>query len=200
MKKYFLAFGIILVFVGVIVASASSLTKEKDPQYEIIAENGGDWEIEGNFVKDDNLVLSYTHPNLELWPDILVKVEIWPAEHYDNRTVFQIGYNKTLGYDTTTIKVVSKGGGLTVEDVEGIVQEIGGTVTYSGYYWANFTTRPTAYWEKASPTLEVKIVEKEYPFLFVLPIGIGLIAVGTSTSIWGMKASKRKLHYEREKH
>jgi hypothetical protein len=191
LMKKMAAFGVVLIFVGVIIASVSTQVSERLSRYETVGTSTDGWEVKGYFQKMERLVLSFNPPNLEdIWPDIPVYIEIWPEGYYDKKTVFQVEYKRVLNYPTVNINIALNEGGLTVDES---LSEIEGVTVYEGYYLANITVRPAMWNPPPNPTLKVKVLEKEYPYLFVLPIGISFIVIGAFSLIWGVK-TKRKIY------
>lgn len=190
MRKTIAALGVIFIFVGVLVMSISTKTLEKSSRYETVGTSTNGWEVRGYFQKMENLVLTFTPPSLDIWPDVPVYIEIWPEEYYDKRTVFQVEYKLVLNYPTVNISLVSNEGGLIVSEP---LSEVEGVAVYEGYYWANITIRPAVWNPLPYPKLEVKVIEKEYPFLFLLPIGVSLFLVGIFSFVWGIKTKRKAL-------
>lgn len=198
MRKAFVALGIILLFAGLIVASVSARVSENKQSF-LVHESKDSWETSGHFEKDDKLIFTFSPTPLEgeSFPDgggnATIYVEI--VDPYGNKTVFKVVFSRVGGYPAPPkFSVVSNEGGLIVSEPLG---EIGGIVCFKGYYLANITTRN---WERPRTLqLHAEIVEKEYPYLSILPVGITLIVVGGSLSIWGAKSSKRRLRSRMKK-
>jgi len=195
MRKAFLALGIILLFAGVIVAAASTMATETPEQSIVTTAPSNSWEVSGEFIKNDKLVVDFTPPNMqELMipePTLIVHVEV--TGPYGSKTVFQMEFAQGVGMQSATylknLTVVSNEDGLIVSDS---LDEVGGNVPYTGNYSANITTRRL--WGPPSVLmLKKEFVHKEYPYLFVLPIGIPLAVVGGSLSFLSARSSRRKL-------
>lgn len=190
MGKAFVAFGIILVFAGVIVASASTMPTETS-EVSTVATAPDKWEVSGLFDENEKLLVSFTKPELDelTIPDPYLKVRVEITGPQGGKTVFELEFRRGFGGETMlyNLTLVSNEDGLTISDP----WEVGGIVPYSGNYLANITTRrlwgpPTNLW------LEAEVFHKEYPYLFVLPIGIPLAVVGGSLSFLSVRSSKRK--------
>ena len=196
MRKAFLAFGIILVFAGVIVVSASNTPEEKMPQISTIASAEHRWEVgPGRFKENEKLIVDFTPPNPEydLIPDYPVRIVVEVTGPEGGKTVFAVEFKEGFGGKLAPPKytVVSNNDCLTVSDS---LQDVCGIVHYTGDYFANVTTRRLGTWGPPKALfLKLEVVEMEYPFLFVQPIGIALIVVGGFLSVWGAISSKRKL-------
>jgi hypothetical protein len=188
-KKPLIAIGIVLIFFGVIVASASNTPKDKLPLDQLIAGGYTAWEVHGGPYDNGQELLVYFGNPPETLPDITFDVEIWPDGRYENKSVFLICYPQVLNSRTMQINLTSNEGGLAVSNQ---TQEIGGAVNYAGDYWANITTRWAGWNPPPMPELRLEVIEQEYPYRYVLPIGAGLIAVGASCSILGATSIDRK--------
>lgn len=210
MRKAFVAFGIILVFAGVIVTFASIMPTEKSERSTVATAPRNKWEVSGRFNENEQLSVEFMPPNLDelLISDSTLKllVEV-RASARGGKTVFEMEFRggfggKTILYNLT---LVSKEDGLTVSNPP---TEVGGIVPYTDDYLANITTRervryitPRAeeFWAPSNLRLVKEVVHKEYPYLFVWPIGILLLVVGGSLSFWGVRSSKRKLRSRKKK-
>lgn len=211
MRKAFVALGIILVFAGVIVTSASTIATEKSERSTVATAPRNSWEVSGRLNEGDKLSVEFNPPNLDelLVPDPTLKLLVEVTDSHGGKTVFEVEFKRGFGGNTllNNVTVVSKEDGLTVSDPP--IQEVGGTVPYTDDYLANITTRKTAryitptegeeYWAPSNLRLVKEVVHKEYPYLFGLPIGILLVVVGGSLSFWGVRSSKRKLRSRKKK-
>ena len=189
-----MAFGFILAFAGIITASISVQVRENKQSF-LVQEHKDSWGTTGYFEKDDKLIFTFNPTPLEEelnpFPDgqtATVNVEI--VNPYGNKTVFKIVFSR-VGENLAPpeFSVVSNEGSLIVSEP---LEEVGGFVRYAGDYLANITSRYN-WGPPRTVQLYGEIVEKEYPYLFILPVGITLISVGGSLSVWGAKRSKRKL-------
>ena len=189
MKKLLVIIGIILVFVGIVVTSLSFSTVENSQpvlRYDGPVES---WEIEGHYEMDKKLLVYFNPPNLDLYPDQTANIRVEIINPKGNKTVFEVLFSRMFGNPTPPeFSLVSNEGELIVDNPLG---EVGGIVPYTGNYLANITTR--RFWGSPNLKLYGEIVEREYPNQFFLPIGLGLIVVGCTLTIWGAKSSERKL-------
>jgi len=203
MRKAFVAWGIILLFAGVIVTSASAVPTEKSERSTVATALRNEWEISGRLNEGDKLSVEFNPPDLDelLVPEPTLKLLVEVTDSHEGKTVFEMEFKRGFGGNTilNNITVVSKEDGLTVSNPP---TEVGGIVPYTGDYLANITTRKSArysmpreeeFWAPSNLRLVKEVVHKEYPYLFVLPIGIMLMVVGGSLSFWGVRSSKRKL-------
>jgi len=201
MRKDLVAFGIILMFAGVIVVSISTNPVERSER-AIVAEApvNNRWEVSAPFNKGEKLSVEFTPPNLDevIVFDHTLKLVVEISSSQAGKTVFEIEFKK-IGDKTvlSNITLVSKDDGLKVSDPP---IEVGGIVPFTDNYLANITTRKNArytspgkgeYWVPENLRLVKEVAYKEYPYLFVLPIGILLIAVGGSLSLWGSRRSSK---------
>lgn len=192
MSKTFVILGIILLFAGVIVASASTMPTEKS-ESSTVATALNTWEVSGQFFKDEKLLFSFTKPELDeiMFPEPTLKLRVEVTGPQGSKTVFELEFKRGFGGETMLYNstVILNEDGLAVSDN---LQEVGGIVPYAGNYLANITTR--RFWgPPANFMLEKEVFHKEYPYLFVLPIGIPLAVVGGSLSFLGVRSSKHKL-------
>jgi len=210
MRKALVALGIIMVFAGVIVTSASAIPTEKSERSTVATAPRNEWEISGRFNGGDKLSVEFNPPNLDelLVPEPTLKLLVEVADSDGGKTVFEVEFKRGFGGNTilNNVTVVSKEDGLTVSDPP---TEVGGIVPYTDDYLANITTRKTAryitpreeeYWAPSNLRLVKEVVHKEYPYLLpILPIGILLMVVGGSISFLGVRSSKRKLRSRKKK-
>jgi hypothetical protein len=193
MNRSFVVLGIVLLFTGVIVASASTMATET-PESSIVKTTTNAWEISGLFGENEKLLVDFTPPNMEqlIIPEPTLKLHVEITGPYESKTVFELEFAQR-GFEGATVlwnlTVVLNENGLTVSDS---MDEVGGIVPYAGNYSANITTR--RWWgPPASLTLHAEVVHKEYPYLFGLAIGMPLAVVGGSLSFYSVRNSKRKL-------
>jgi len=209
MRKAFVALGIILLFAGVIVTSASAIPTEKSERSTVATAPRNEWEISGRLDEGNKLSVEFNPPNLDelLVPEPALKLRVEVTNSHGGKTVFEMEFKRGFGGNTVlnNVTVVSKEDGLAVSNPP---TEVGGIVPYTDDYLANITTRKTAryitpreeeFWAPSNLRLVKEVVHKEYPYLFVLPIGIMLMVVGGSSSFWGVRSSKRKLQSRKKK-
>jgi hypothetical protein len=188
-RKVLIAVGIVVIFFGVIVASASNTPRDKPATYPLVAGGVTAWEVHGGPYEDGQKLLVYFGAPPETLPEIAFCVEIWPDGRYENKTVFAVEYPLIVGHHSVQFNLSSNAGGLAVSSP---IQEIGGVVNYPGDYWANITTQWPGWDPPPMPELRLEVIEQEYPYRYILPIGAGLIAIGASSSILGATSVDRK--------
>jgi len=209
MRKAFVALGIILLFAGVIVTSASAIPTEKSERSTVATAPRNEWEISGRLNEGNKLSVEFNPPDLDelLVPEPTLKLLVEVTDPHGGKTVFEMEFKTGFGGNTVlnNITLVSKEDGLTVSNPP---TEVGGIVPCTGDYLANITTRKTAryitpreeeFWAPSNLRLVKEVVHKEYPYLFVLPIGVMLMVVGGSLLFWGVRSSKRKLRLRKKK-
>lgn len=194
MRKSFVAFGIVLLFVGAIVASASTtLLAEEKSHFSTRASVKDSWEVgPALYKRNEKLIVDFLPPNpkYDIIPDYPVKIIFEITSSHGSKTIFEAKCKEGLegGLAPPDISVVLSEDGLIVS---GYQVEVGGIVSHTGNYTANITSRHMGTWHPKTLALKVEIVEKEYPYFFVLPIGVALIVVGGSLSVWGAISSTR---------
>ena len=189
MRKASLALGIVLVLVGIITCSASNSPMEKLDYPEVKGAKEG-WEVSGHFNAGEKLLVLFPPP---AWGEYIipngdkatVDVEIFDPDN--NKTEFRITFYPRRYPD---FELLSNDGGLTVnEPIEGV----GGVTRLNGLYTARIDEFASIYYDGGPPghlSLHKEVVEREYPYRSVLPIGVALIVAGASLSVWA-KSSKR---------
>jgi len=194
MRKTFVASGIVLLFVGVIVASASTtLLAEEKSQLLTRVSAKDSWEVgPAPYKQNEKLIVDFNPPDPEhdVIPEYPIKIVFEVTSPQGSKTVFDAKFKEGFGgrLAPPDISVVSSEDGLTVSDYP---LDVGGIVSHTGNYTANITTRHLGTWYPKTLALKAEIVEKEYPYFFVLPIGVALIVVGGFLSVWGAKSSTR---------
>jgi hypothetical protein len=194
-----MVFGIVLLFAGVIIASASTITNETSESSTVNTATNA-WEISGVFDKNEKLLVDFTPPDMSqlMIPEPTLKLRVEITGPYESKTVFEMEFAQR-GFEGRTVlwnlTIILNENGLTVGDS---VDEVGGIVPYAGNYSANITTR--RWWgPPASLTLSAEVVHKEHPYLFGLAIGIPLAVVGGSLSFYSVRNPKRKLRSRNKK-
>lgn len=201
MNKAFVALGIILLFAGVIAASASTMATEKSEVSPVDTASKA-WEISGQYFKGEKLLFSFATPELDNpIPEYPLKIRVEVTGPQGSKTVFELEYKPTSLEDPTrlylyNITVTLNEDGLTVSDI--LTEKNGGIVPYDGNYLANITTR-RLWGPPQNLMLEKEVFHNEYPYLFVLPIGVPLAVVGGSLSFLSVRSSKRKLRSRTKK-
>ena len=197
MRKVSLVLGFIILFIGIIVSSASNISRDNPREIQVGEQHG--WGISGLFDEGDELFVRFPPPKHEGVPDTyqIVRVDIFDPNK--TKTRFELTFKKGVLDD---INVSSLDGGLIVSEPP---TGIGGITQYSGNYTAYIDpeANPLAnfYYPNGPPTIELLklVVEKEYPYSGFLPVGIALIAIGLSLTIWSMKSSKGKRRRKKRK-
>ncbi len=190
MGKASLAFGIIILFVGVLICSASNSSKENPGEIPVGIQNG--WETSGYFDERNELLVWFTAPKKDMVPDGWQVVVVDIFDPNGGKTRFVVSFKNGV-FDH--INVSSYDGGLIVSEPP---TGVGGLTQCSGNYTACIDpeANPLAslYYPQGPPKLELLklVVEKEYPYRSFLPVGIVLIVVGISLSIWSRRSLKRK--------
>jgi hypothetical protein len=195
MRKAFLVLGIILLFSGVIVASASTMATETQDYPVVATAPSGSWEVSGVFNKNEKLIVDFTPPDMQQLmipePSLIVLIEV--TGPYGSKTIFQEEFAQGVGMQSGTyiknLTVITNEDGLIISDP---LNEVSGNVPYTGNYSANITTR-RLWGPPTLLTLKKEVIHREYPYLFVLLIGIPLAVVGGSLSFLSARSSRRKL-------
>ncbi|MDH5448227.1 MAG: hypothetical protein OEX01_04400 [Candidatus Bathyarchaeota archaeon] len=216
MRNEWLVFGIILLFVGLIVTSAAvSSQQEKvvsrddvDKKLDLLT-NATFWWIAGNFSKGRRLYLSmqpgpgWTAEPPSVYEMYLLKVPVTITDpHGEETRLFAIFGTDPKSTQSDVVRfwgvnLTSNDGGLIFEksnefQMVGITyyQEISAIVTIDGVYNAT-VNRNIGVWSPPSILLlQSLLIENEYPYWFVIPIGIALMIAGVSLSIWVTKHPK----------
>ncbi len=181
--------GLILLFAGVLTTSMScssvSNATPVGPLYDAPPEA---WQISGHFKEGQKLLVYFKAPDLSFYPDRTANILVEIVNPEGGKSVFEVVFSLMFGDPAPPeFNLVSNDAGLIVSDPLG---EVGGIVPYSGSYLANITTR--VLWGPPYLQLWGENVEKEYPYLSFLPVGLGLIVCGCASSVWGAKSSKKK--------
>lgn len=203
MKKWLIAFGVILICIGLVSMSTSNLTQEKT-SLESVASTNDAWSISGTFDEDDRMVVIFREA-YDWWNGFfepadgmaLLYVQIHIFDPQSNETRFEVALTPSNpGYPGLLIVDISviKNGSLdtsTVKDAKtGLIMGIGGIVPQNGVYSVSVDVYPPR--ESAPETLELyeEKVERLYPWAFLLPSGAALGVVGTAISVFGLKSEK----------
>lgn len=185
MRKRFLAFGIILLFVGILVFLSCNSPTERTIVSQV-APPEKQWNVTAYFNKYEKMIVNLGVPP-EFHPDGLTNVTVTIVDPSGGKSVFLATYHSsTWGYIKYTLN--SSDNGLDVDDP---TTSIGGVCNYSGNYTVQVDEQFSYLYDGAPQiSLSKEIVEKEYPYRSILPVGIAIIIVGTSVSIWSAKSSK----------
>lgn len=213
-----LAFGIILLFTGIIAISATAnLEEEKVISSDPVDRKKHSWEVSGNFSRGKRLKLTiapgkhwyfFAEQTDEYdFPHLIVQVTI--CDSLERKTELEaifVPYPGSESLDLLAVKLISNSGGLTLEksnEIEltnetGYYKEISGIVNCDGIYKA----RVDSVWLPNPPavlTLYCQLIKKEHPYWFVIPMGGALIVGGAFLSMWAAKKPKHKLELKKEK-
>jgi len=218
LRKPILAFGITLLFVGIIIASSSNLPSDKTV-YDEVANADKVWEISGSFVERDIVIVDFS-AGKDWWqkfvraptPDYQVPLNFTINGPSEGETIFEVfigapdEYTPEEGIEIPVgprnIELISQSSDLEVRAPQ--IIEIGGTIKRTGEYLIQVKQNvknetvvtdgvPEPYtvkWPKTPPEklrLLNEIHQKEYPNVFLLPIGAPLIVCGVAVSTWGAK-------------
>lgn len=205
MRKAVLVLGIILLFAGVILAAVSLQKEEKTRNRLIKSETKlplqeevkwGKWQASAQFNKSEKMLVDFSPPTGETLPDGEATFYINITDPQGGTTTFNLTLVKGVFSPTLQLYLQSNDGGLTVENQP---HQIGGTTKYEGQYtvdvysWKGIIVN---YYYPPNGTLgyidlyEV-IVERNYPNLIALPIGIAPIVIGAFLLVWGTRSKKR---------
>lgn len=221
MRKEWVVFGIILLFIGLIITSATaSIQQERiNARVELdhktdstdLFNNVSDWWIAGNFSRGRRLYLNIQpgrNPEWTTEPPTLhnliypLYVPVTITDPHGGETKLRVifgSYPSDLEQHVSfwAVNVTSNDGGLIFEksnewQIDGITyyQELRAVVNYDGIFNAT-VHRALGMWGPPSIlSLESLIIEIEYPYWFVIPIGATFMIVGVFLSIWATKFSK----------
>lgn len=199
MRKWWMAFGVMLVLVGILVSSWSNSFKELT-EIELVNEAEDGFEVSGNFTAGEKLYVKWEEPD---W-------EILRNGEYVVYYLTVIGPQPEDGETNFTVKLYSppkKGANVTVSSRGGGLNSCftgqtfpGGIVQYSGEYVARLDEIARWYYRGSSPgrgsppgyiSLYTEVVRREYPHRSVLPVGIVLMVVGVPLAVWAAKSSQK---------
>lgn len=219
MLKWPLAFGIILLFAGVILVSSSRMPILR-VTYNVVIKDNKVWELSNTFNNSDIMVVDFS-PGVDWWR-LFVKAPTMDYQEHVNftivgpsgyKTVFNVsigtipprwGYTPESPEETPVIvrdiQLLSQDG----DDLElREPPEIGGIVKQDGKY--SVKLEPNVYWDSTHTTnttcpktppeelrFNKEIRENIYPFTFLFPIGAPLSVFGVAMSIWGVKSEKHR--------
>jgi len=234
LRKPILAFGIILLLVGIIIASSSNLPSERIV-YDEVASADKVWGISGSFVEGDIVIVDFSAGE-DWWlkfvraptSDYQVPLNFTINGPSEGETIFQVYIGAPPGYTESqpspgegieipvgprNIELVSQSSDLEVRAPK--IIEIGGIIKTTGQYLVqvkknvknetvvtNGVPEPyTVIWPKTPPEklrLLKEVYLKEYPHLFLLPIGAPLIVCGVAVSTWGAKRTSKGRQVKRK--
>jgi len=212
MKRGLLVLGLIIFVIGIVVTPWAALSRKKIVlSTEVVGEVINEFEVLGNFSKGNRLTLTIARGHYWMaydrtdefdFPHLPVDVSI--VDPKGGKTNFtgiftQTGSEALWGFFTA--KLTSNDGGLAIEEENVMTKEnktiycfkISGIVNYNGAYKA-VVSRIGLPTPPALLRLSKQVIEVEYPYLFVIPIGGALIVSGVAVSIWAIKGGKHKRH------
>ena len=184
MRKGFSVFGIILLFVGILVFLSCNSPTERTIVSQVVPPKK-QWNVTAYFNQYEKIIVNLGVPP-EFHPDGVCNVTVTIVDPRGGKSVFLATYRINWGYIKYTL--ISTDNGL---DVDEPLPSISGVCNYSGNYTAQVDER-FSYLYNGPPqiSLSKEVVEKEYPYRSIWPAGIAIIIVGASLSIWAAKSSK----------
>jgi hypothetical protein len=192
-KRNFLGFGIILVFVGILLFSYFNTPPVEVERPTLLDEQPNSFDVLAEFNQSQKLLVFFHAPRWDEYPipdpdTAIVDVDV--VDPYGNKTEFRVQFFKR---DNPEISLRSNDtGGLEVSlPLEGIV----GITKYAGEYSAHIDEKAAMFYNSAPPPvlrLFAMSVKLEYPYIGFLFLGIGLMASGVAISVWSAQSSSRK--------
>lgn len=185
------------MFVGIIVFSISNKPVEKT-DLVLLDDVKKEWDVSGNFSKGEKLLVMF--PPVD-WDGIVMNgkeaiVDVEVFDPYNDMTKFRITFERQGG---ASIELKSSEGGLIVEEP---IEEVGGLTVYDGLYRAHVDER-AVYVYNMGPIPWIKLYndvgKKEYPNRVFMPVGIVLIIVGVSLSVYSAIEPKRTRRPQRKR-
>lgn len=190
MRKALLAFGVVLVFAGVLVSLWSNLLVEKI-EASLVSRVEDRWEASGVFSEGEKLFVDWEPPKWEeriplpAGDHALYYVTVLAPLQDDGETNLTVRFYLSGDVNVT----VSSSGGLS--NFSSTV--IGGVAQCSGTYVVRMDKTARFYYLGSPPSyiqLWTETVKTDYLYLGALPIGVALIVAGASLSIWAAKSSR----------
>ena len=207
LKKRLLAFGLILICIGLVLMSTSNLTQEK-ATLESVASADDAWSISGTFERDDKMVVIFREAND--WGTgffeseeggvavLYVYIHIFDPRNSETRFMVTLTSSGGPGYGLFILDIlVTETDGLDISSVKdaktGVIIGIGGTVQYNGLYKVMVDVYPP----RQNPPSVLGLYEEKkdaraHPYAFLLPSGAALGVVGTAISLFGLKSEKHR--------
>ncbi|MCW4052800.1 MAG: hypothetical protein NWE78_06305 [Candidatus Bathyarchaeota archaeon] len=193
MKRNFLGFGIILLFVGVILFSYFNTPPVEIEEPKLLEKLENSFDVSAEFNKSQKLLVLFGAPRWDLYPipdptTAIVDVDVY--DPYGNKTEFRVQFYKKQSPELWLRS--NDTGGLEVSSpLEGIV----GITKYSGEYRAHIKEEAAMFYNSAPPpTLSIFFmsIELEYPNRGFLYLGIAFVAIGFVVSVWSARSPDRK--------
>lgn len=204
MRKTPLALGVLVLFAGVVVFSRSNYSTSWPKNIILVREGDlpfGDWEISAQLNRSQKIIVVFPPPRQdELIPngDAIFNVDV--VDPTGGNTSFRVAFSPRGDVD---MNVTGNEGGLSVPDP---IEGIGGTTRYKGLYAVHVHAPEylAQYYYPPNGTMLLlelyEVVEdRDYPYFSYLPVGIGLMAVGASLSVFAVKSSDRSGRRRRAK-
>ena len=186
MRKYIVAFGIILIFIGVVTSSVSNSYTERTVDSTV---SHGYWSTSGYFDINQNLSVQLSPPNAQFILIGMGTFNVTIIDPADNESVFTVRSRNVEGRQVlSNVTVVSTSNSLTADVIN---LGVGGIVHQSGNYTVIVDKKATYLYPKVPPdvTLTKETVKRDYPYRGILPVGIGILVFGVGLSIWAAKSS-----------
>ncbi len=213
MRKQFLILGIVLLLFGLVVVGLAERQTLKTIPYEMTASNA--WEISGDYCQGDNIYLVTVpgYPNWSWWAEdpeldpitgepLPQTLNVTITDPYNVEAKFKVFYaSPPPGYSYYTTPgqhlpiLLSKvelieAGSLGVKDPP---DGIGGVVNHNGTYVARVIKEWWMWGPAESLVLHREVFEKEYAYIFLLPVGGAVFLLGVVLAVWGAKSSRHKI-------
>jgi len=200
LKKSLLACGAILLLSGLVLLSRSQIVEEKE-KFQTINYKEDSWEVSANFTEGDRLVVDfrpatweYREPPDDIRPHPYKFVRIEIVSPKNENTTFDITLMWPSGATLPQVAniTVFNQDGLIVTNPMGIV---GGVVMYNGTYTARIPENGLWLPETDPPiwiALRKQMVEKEYTFDFLRPVGVAFLVIGGVVTLLGGIISRRR--------
>ena len=204
MKKWIFAFGLVLIFVGIIMVSRHNINNKTIGWIQVLVKGP---------VNDQRSISSEFSTGDAIFLEMRVGRD-WPFGYFEDPGVLLVSVDFVDPRGNVTkfvmIYMAAEAGGsiyewfLNVTENEGgllvttpFLEElvIGGVALFNGTYTATVTgIWPSREDPPSSLTLYKSEIEitTEYPYTALLPIGISVIVVGGVISLFGVKGGKSK--------
>lgn len=193
MKRNFLGFGIILLFIGVILFSYFNTPPVKVERPTLLGEEYSSFDVSAEFNQSQKLLVFFHAPRWDDYPipdpdTAIVDVDIY--DPYENKTAFRVQFFKRANPEISLRS--NDTGGLEVSlPLEGPV----GITKYAGEYRAHIDEKAAMFYNSAPPPvlrIFAMSVALEYPYIGYLFLGVGLMASGVVVSVWSARSPPRK--------
>jgi hypothetical protein len=192
-KRNFLGFGIILLFIGVILFSYFNTPPVKVERPTLLGEEYSSFDVSAEFNQSQKLLVFFHAPRWDDYPipdpdTAVVDVDIY--DPYENKTAFRVQFFKRANPEISLRS--NDTGGLEVSlPLEGPV----GITKYAGEYRAHIDEKAAMFYNSAPPPvlrIFAMSVALEYPYIGYLFLGVGLMASGVVVSVWSARSLPRK--------